>query len=164
MKCKNSTCNKDALPDKWYCGRDCAPYGHYQGEGYSGSGKKIKRSFLKEPGEVCVQSSDVEKPHALEVTTKSSREIKDYLKKLNRDADACGAQKKEVQTISNLPFINIDKASSDCMRLIDESVQQLHGFMKHPDCLPRMACKTASEIHKLLRLKLDLIHEASKAK
>lgn len=60
------------------------------------------------------------------------------------------------------PSVSIDEASSEVMSLLKKSTTLLFEVMNANKDKPAVICNCASEIHKLIRLKLDIIRAATR--
>lgn len=211
MKCKNPRCNKDALSQRWYCGRDCAPYGHFAGESRISSGSPTKRFYTQTHGETSQLSSDDLKTWM----KRKKKDAEEIQKIITTDTSQLSGRKQERDGIVNpslggrlnpkkecllpiktqnkdvikrdlimpktetidcdllpktdakeiLPLdlrkssLDIDEVRSESLNLIRSSGERLSELMKSQKLKPLEICACADQLHKLIRLNLDIIKQ-----
>lgn len=219
MKCKNIRCDKpaDSANQRWYCSRECAPYGHFGGESPSSSASRTKRFYMQtNAGEALIVSSgeiigpasqewsliekkDIEPISASSISrikknvelepekngiksqkpgvkNNPKKEQKMQTKTSNTNATEQGSvmpntenqgceesTKLNVQTtqpsVLSKSSLDIDGVRSESLSLIRTSGERLSALMKSEKLKPLEICACADQLHKLIRLNLDILRQ-----
>ena len=220
MKCKNPRCEKESAPQRWYCTRSCAPYGHFAGESRTPSVKRTKRFYAQAasgealevsldepkqppfpkwhqnvrngPGKIKETTMDeIPKPfvpklastgtvdpkngakHNLrkEWTTPKNMSNIDVTKRESTMQSTgltdCGSsmkidEKETLPAVLTKPSVNSEEVRSHSLNLINDSAKRLSELMNSEKLTPIEVCSCANQLHKLIRLNLDIVRQFQK--
>ena len=174
-KCKKDGCSKQKAKGKSYCSRSCAPQGHLADSNDMPVDTTAKYSGVIS-GEVLGVSKGVDsgrsKTREQDATVETKKERILITPITNLGAPLTESEPKQVTAVidSETPYEISRKAISTSINLIDESTTQLRQLMREvtkDDVVPitvKSAVDCASQIHNLIRLKLDIVKESRSKK
>lgn len=182
MKCKNPSCEKDARLPKYYCSRLCAPYGMLNDEGHHTESEEMEKSTKTTAGKPYQQSSapsttggteEKTPPFGLNAINPAKNTAPKTEKKSGQKKDSnmtntvrtseinqkqgTAITPQVLDSSSSLGIIEKERLST--ATLLENSTQLLFDLMKSNVQHPQIVCNAASELHKLIRLRLDIIRE-----